>query len=441
MTRTPARPVMALTAACAALLLLSACEKEDNRILSGERISVLQLQKDLVPNPALQAQPVALPEGWTNQFWPQAGGYPNHAMGHLALGANLKKAWSVSVGEGGGRRAPLTAAPVVAEGSVFTLDTAGEVRAFELSSGKSKWAQSVVPRGEEESGAFGGGLAYSSGRLFVTSGYKYIASINPETGALVWKVNLPAPARSAPTVMGERVYVITLDNRLMAFSAADGAALWNYAGISETTNLLGSAAAAADDTIVVLPLSSGELFGLRPENGRITWEDNLSSVRRSGSLAAIADIRGLPVIDQGIVYAVSYSGRMAAIDQVTGRRIWQREIGSAEMPWAAGNAVFVMSADQQMAALSRQTGDIHWVTPLPRFEGDRHDKPVVWTGPVLAGGRLLTASSDGVLAEINPADGKILRRQDIGGGVTIAPVVAANTLLLLSQSGELTAWR
>ena len=425
---------------CAMLIFaLPACSKGlDNTVLKGERISVLQLQKALEVDPAQQDTPLTLPDPWINQFWPQAGGYPNHAMGHLALPATLEKSWTTSIGKGASRRTPLIAAPIVAEERVFAMDTRGEITAFDLAEGDKIWRQSVVPRGEQDSGAVGGGLAYASGRLFVSSGYKYVSAINPSTGAMIWKAETPAPVRSAPMVMDDRVYVTTLDNRLLVFSAADGSPLWNYTGVSETTNLLGSAPPAADQSVVVLPLSSGELIGLRPENGRVVWEDNLSSLRATGALSQIADIRGLPVIDQGVVFAVSFSGRMVALDQITGRRLWQRDIGSSETPWVAGEAIFVMTAEQQLVALSRQSGAVRWVKDMAELSGEK--KQEIWTAPVLAGGRLLVIGSQGLMLEINPQDGSLITKHKTGGVLT-APVVAANTLLTLSADGTLSAWR
>jgi outer membrane protein assembly factor BamB len=434
----------------AAALLVSGCgstslfSDENKTPLKGERISVLQLQKDLVPDPELQKTPPVLPQPWSNQFWPQRGGYPNHALGHLALGPNLKLAWHASIGSGGGRRNPLIAQPVVAEGAVYTLDTEGTITAFDAASGKQKWRQSSVPRGEDtdtDVGAVGGGLAYASGKLYITNGYKQLAAVNPGTGALEWKTVLPAPARTAPLVADERVYVVTLDNRLLVFSAADGTPLWNYQGVAQETNLLGSASPAADQALLVLPLSSGELLGLRPENGQLTWQDNLSAVRRTGALSSITDIRGLPVIDQGMVFAVSYSGRFVALDEVSGKRLWQREIGSAETPWPAGDTVFTLTTEQQLAAFTRQGGGIRWNIQLPRFEDGDKDRPVVWTGPVLAGGRLIVASSGGEMMEIGPNDGKVLKTTRLEGPVTLPPVVAANMLFFLTENGELTAYR
>lgn len=409
--------------------------------LKGERISVLQLQKELVPAEGLQDQPVTLPEPWVNKLWPQPGGYPNHALGHLALGASPRQAWKTSIGAGGDHRTPLTAAPVVADNTVYTLDTDSTLSAFDLQDGRKKWSRSILPEGEHDKGAVGGGLSYASGKLFATNGYKYLLALDPANGRQLWKAALPAPARSASTVMDDRVYIVTLDNRLNVFSAADGAPLWSYTGVAQTTNLLGSASPAADSTLVVLPMSSGELYGLRPENGQMTWEDNLSSVRNTGSLNSLSDIKGLPVIDQGVVYAISFSGRMVALDQVSGQRLWQREIGSSETPWAAGENVFVLTADQQLVALTRAAGDIRWVTQLPRYAEDDHEQPVVWAGPVLAGGRLIAVSSDGRMYDIAPDSGKITRQDKISGQADLAPIVADNTLLVLTKDGVLTAYR
>jgi outer membrane protein assembly factor BamB len=436
---------LALLSLCAALAL-SACDTlmsdDANKVpLKGERISVLDLQNTLSPDPALQGQPPQLPAPWTNQFWPQSGGYANHAMGHPALGPNIKEVWHVSIGEGGSERTPLTSGPVVADGMVFTIDTVGEIAAFDLSTGRLKWHQSSQPRGEEEKSALGGGLAWSGGTLFVTSGFKELRALSAANGALQWKATLPALARSAPSVADGRVYVITLDNRLLVFSAKDGSPLWNHAGVAEETNLLGAATVAADSSLAVLPLSSGEILGFRPENGQVAWEDNLSAVRRMGALGSIADIRALPVIEQGTVFAASYSGRTVALDEVTGRRLWQREVGSSETPWVAGDTVFMITSEQQLAAFARQSGGIRWTAQLPRYRDKSRSEPVVWTGPVLAGGRLFVASSGDLLLEIDPATGKVTRKTDLGSSITIPPVVAANTLLLLLQDGRLIAYR
>lgn len=429
------------------LLALGGCAKLEGMFsadenlppLTGERISLLQLQSALAPSPEAQGAPV-LPEPWTNKFWPQAGGYPSHALGHPSLPATLKKAWTASIGAGGDRRDPLISQPIAADGMVFTLDTEGQVSAFDAATGKKKWRAASHGK-DEDTGSIGGGLAYAGGKLYVTNGSKSMACLDAADGKTLWRAPLTEPSRSAPTVMNDKIYVITLDNRLMTFDAEGGAPGWNYAGVAETTNLLGSVSPAIDSSVVILPQSSGDLLALRVENGQAVWEDNLSALAATGSLAAISDIRGLPVIDQGLVYAASYSGRIVALDEVSGRRVWQRDIGTAETPWAAGDSLFIITTEQQLVALTRAAGAVRWVTPLERYKGNDKAKPIVWTGPLLAGGRLIAASTEGKMIEADPADGHIIRETKLPGSVSLPPLVADDTLFLLTDDGTLAAYR
>ena len=71
------------------LIALSACGigDHDRAPLKGERISVMDLKKTLEPDNAETSGENAFtnPQAWQNEFWPQAGGYPNHSMQQLAL--------------------------------------------------------------------------------------------------------------------------------------------------------------------------------------------------------------------------------------------------------------------------------------------------------------------------------------------------------------------
>lgn len=430
-----------------AVLSLSACSSwlgdDEPPPLAGKRVSILEMQKNVEPDDAaLTAQGFVAPAVWKNDFWPQAGGYPNHAMQNLSLNSGeLKKLWNVNIGAGGNKRLPLLAQPIVVDGRIFTLDTESHLAAFDARSGRKIWGTNVRDR-QEDDPVIGGGIAYSNGRLYATTGYDEILSLNPQDGKIVWRLALPSPSRAAPTVMDTRLFVVTLDNRLLALDAANGQLLWEYSGIDEATGLVGAASPAATSNIVIPAFSSGELVALRVENGSVAWSDNLASVSGSDSLDSISDIRALPVLDRGLVVAISFGGKLVAIEERTGTRVWQRDIGGSETPWVVGNSVFVLSSDNELVALGRDTGAIRWVQRLSRFQDhEKREGAITWTGPVLAGGRLILVGTGGRMVEISPNDGKILRKSDVGKTVTIAPVVAGDTLYLLADDGTLMAYK
>jgi hypothetical protein len=81
------------------------------------------------------------------------------------------------------------------------------------------------------------------------------------------------------------------------------------------------------------------------------------------------------------------------------------------------------------------------VTPLTQFLDEKKHKPVLWSGPVLAGDRLLVAGTTGDLLALSPYSGEILGKIDVRDAVRLAPVIANRTIYLLTDSGRLIALR
>src|SRR5579863_2362411 len=107
--------------------------------LSGERVSVLGLDRPPEPDPALAKTEVRLPRPVINSEWPEAGGFPNHSMQHLALPGKLKEIWSTSIGDGASRYGRVLSQPVVADGRIFGMDARDVVVALDANTGKRIW--------------------------------------------------------------------------------------------------------------------------------------------------------------------------------------------------------------------------------------------------------------------------------------------------------------
>ncbi|MEE8392938.1 MAG: PQQ-binding-like beta-propeller repeat protein [Rhodospirillales bacterium] len=427
------------------IVLLGACDRwwgdKDDPPLPGKRISVLLHQRALAPDPKLAGEEILLPAPFVNSEWPQPGGYPNHAMHHIDINEFLDFAWSTDVGTGSDEEERFVGSPVVADGKVFVMDAQTRVGAFDAENGRRLWQVELTPD-DEDDGHISGGVAYNKGRVYATTGFAQVIALDAETGAEIWRRSFGAPVRSAPTVRGGRVFVLSLDNKLNVLRASNGETLWTHSGLTETASLLGASSPAVDSGVVVVPYSSGELVALKVENGRVLWTDSLSSTRRVGGSTVLSHIRGLPVIDRGRVFALSYGGVMVSIDLRTGQRIWDKQIGGLSTPWVAGDYIFVLTRDSEVVSLSRKDGRIHWVQVLPRFE-DEEDKedPITWTGPILAGDRLIIAGTNGQVVAVSPYTGDYLGRVELSDGVSVAPVIANRRLYFMTDDAELVAYQ
>lgn len=408
--------------------------------LPGERISVLRSDAAVTADPAVAGIDVVIPAPALNPDWPQTGGTADHAPVHVELGQSLNRAWQVSIGEGTGRGRHIVSTPVVAGGRVFTMDAATRVTAVDAATGNRLWSRDMQPEGTQ--GGFGGGVAAFGDRVFVATGYGVVSALNAATGDPLWTRTVPAPIRSAPSFADGKLYVVTMDSRTEALDAATGQPVWTHAGIAETASVLGGASAAISRGAVVVPYNSGEVFALREDNGRMIWTDSLAALRRADVVSDLAAIRGHPVAYRGLVFATSHSGRTVAVDLRSGMRIWDRDFGGVDMPWAAGDFVFLLTSRNELLALVAAEGRVRWVNALPRYrDPSGRSDPVVWSGPVLAGGRLILVNSQSRAVFFSPTTGEQLGEMPLSAPATVPPVVADGTMYVLSSDGYLSAYR
>ncbi len=430
----------------AATALVAGCNpfKKEKKITPtvGDRIAVLVGENAIDVDLATAGAPFALPQAVANEDWAQSGGNATKSMGHLALGTALGVAWQVQIGEGSDSKARLVSGPVVGGGRVYTIDTLGTVRAFDTRNGGEIWRAGFGELGKDRAVAYGGGVAFENGRVYATNGLGYVAAFDAATGSPLWTVKPAGPMRGAPTVVGDAVYAMTQDNQIFSLKAADGATNWSSAAALEIAGVFGSASPAVARGTVVAGFSSGELNAYRYENGRVVWQDALSRTAISTSVASLSDIDADPVIDGGQVFAVGKGGRMVALDLFSGQRLWEQNVAGISTPWVAGDWVFVVTDEAKVVAMARATGKIRWIAELPRWEKPKDKKdPIFYSGPVLAGGRLIVVGSNGVIVNIEPSAGGFQSQTNAGAGISLQPVVAGSTLYILTDSGRLVAYR
>jgi outer membrane protein assembly factor BamB len=444
---TPRRQLaLARRAALLAPLALAGCStiegwfSTNKKALPGKRESVLTAPHGLVVSGS--APKVALPPPVRNAAWPQAGGNPAHLMGHLAANPVLAEAWRGEIGDGGGYRRTLMAQPVVSAGRVFTMDSNANVTAFQLGNGAQVW-RAKTRHNDGSSTNVGGGLAVANGVLYTVNGLGDLVAFEAATGKEKWRKDIGVPLRSAPTVVEDRIFVVTIDGRMLTLTTTDGRQLWEYQASSSASDILGQPAPAFANGLVVAGFGSGDLVCMRADTGTVIWSDSLGGGAAPGSVVNFSSIRGRPAISNNQVFAIGMGGLAVGIDLPTGRRLWERDAAGLDSPWVAGDWMFIVSSDQKMAAISTSDGSVAWVTDLPAWNNPEKEKGLIsWYGPALVTDRLVVASTSKDALSVSPYTGRILSRQALSAAAApMEPVVAEGTLLIVSDDGRLLALR
>jgi len=386
---------------------------------------------------------ITLPAQRTNDAWTHVNGTPQHRIVHPALAGEIGRVWSAEIGRAGTRRVRATADPVVGGGRIYTMSAFSEVQATGAG-GQAAWRRDLTPATESPGQASGGGLAYDDGRLYVTTGYGTLFVLDAASGATLWRQDLGAVPNSAPTVAPGFVYLTTRDARAWALDRETGRILWQIESTETGSVVIDGAAPALTDRAVIFPFGSGDVIAALRQGGRRLWSSIVTGRRVGETYAEVGDITADPVVDGGRVYVGTPTGRLAALDATTGERIWTATEGSNSAVWPTGGAVFLTTDKGEVARLDAGSGEVVWTAALPYYREERVSARrgvFAHYGPVLAGGRLIVVSSDGLLRQIDPASGALLAQTELGAPAAGDPVVANRTLYVVTEDGRLHAFR
>ncbi|MBN9412896.1 MAG: PQQ-like beta-propeller repeat protein [Candidatus Paracaedimonas acanthamoebae] len=426
-------------------ILLSGCDgflgKKEKIPLEGVRESVLLSTEKYTVDDTLKDHSLKLDAPEINQTWPMAGGNARHVMPPLLLNPDFNLMWEKNIGHGSSTEHRLLNSPIAVGNHVYTIDSIGLVSAINIQNGEKEWETYCIPA-DSSSQPFGGGLAYDQGKIYATTAHAEILSIDAKTGNILWRFPTSAPVRAAPTVSEGKIFVITINNQLEVFNAKDGQLLWTHTGIVESAGLLGGASPAVHAGVIVTPYSSGEVFALRIENGYPLWSETLQANKQLDSVSALSHIKARPIIDKNLVFLVSHSGRISALDMRSGQSVWNRDLGGIRTPAISGRYLFMLTNDNHLVCLMKESGQIVWSQQLVHFvDQEKQQGKILWAGPLIVNDTLLIIGSNKQGLLLSTQNGQEIKKFELPYKATLSPIAINKTLLILLDNGTLIAYQ
>lgn len=425
-----------------ALGLMSAgCDSGNKEVITGERELLFLGDEVIKVDPREAGKVVVIETAEVLEGWSMAGGNASHAVAPSKGAERVNLAWDASIGRGSTSSSKLLNGPIAAEGKIFTIDVTGEIRAFDLESGKLLFETDTTPE-SQGADSFSGGLAYCEGFLFAVTPNAEVVVLSAANGKILNRFKLSAPARSSPTVANGQVYVVNINNQTEVFDYRTNTPTWSHLGIMETVGLLGGASPAASESLVIVPYTSGEVYALIPSTGALLWNDSLLSQSRLDPISTLYHIKARPVIKDGTIYLIGNSGLVRALDARTGQSLWTQKIGGMRSPAVSGDYLFMVSSEQKLVCLNRFTGAVVWVETLEAYQDPQSMKdPIFWAGPVIHNDTLVLAGSQGKAELRSIRDGSLVQTLDLDGATYLSPILVEGRIVFLTDAGQLEVFK
>ncbi|WIG58428.1 MAG: hypothetical protein OJF49_001174 [Ktedonobacterales bacterium] len=199
----------------------------------------------------------------------------------------------------------------------------------------------------------GMGLALANGALVLNT-QDGLYALKSEDGSILWtKLQIRGDASSMPWVAGNVLYVAASEGftggTLYALKASDGSQIWTAQIASSFEDLQ---IAVATDRIFMVT-DDGSIIAYSTADGSKQWRS---------ATAMAKGARGAPASDGNAVYIGSPDGNLYALSAADGSLLWQHQTGGeiADTPAIAGGAVYFGSKDQHMYALNATDGSLKW---------------------------------------------------------------------------------
>ena len=337
----------------------------------------------------------------------------------------IKKLWSVKVGKDA--EALRVALRPVGDGArIYAASYDGNVVAVDPENGKAVWRNKL-----DIDLASGPGVGEDVVAVVAVDGF--LIALNKADGTEMWRSFISGESLAAPLVVDEFIVVQTVDNRISALSIFDGTERWSVAQETPALTMRGTTSPVNAGDTVVTGFDNGRVVAIDLESGDVMWESLLSPPSGRSDLDRLADIDGdIAVVGQD-VYASGYHGRVASFAAESGQILWDRELSSFEGVTADWNYVYSTLETGELIALNRRTGAEVW-----RQGALLRREPTV---PVSFRDAVVVGDFDGYLHFFSVLDGKPVARVRAGKKAIIGtPLVVAETLLVQSDDGTVSAW-
>ncbi len=332
----------------------------------------------------------------------------------------VRTAWKYNLGKAG----VSVFSPALADNSLFVADADGTIACLDAATGKELWR---IKAGSDLTGGVG-----SDGNVVAVGGSKGAILAFDGAGKPLWKAQASSEVLSAPVVGGGVVVVRSVDNRITAYEAKTGARRWTVQRTTPALTLRNAPGMVVDGANVYVAQPGGKLLALTLAAGVPRFEVVVGEPRGATELERVTDVAGTPVLFEGDVCAVSYQGKVACFDAVTGVARWNKPASSDVGVAVDQRFVFVADDKGAVSAFSREGGQSAW----------KNDKLALrrLSTPLSYGRAVAVGDYQGYVHFLSREDGALIGRVSTDGSpIQSVPVIAGANLIFQTQSGTVTA--
>ncbi len=332
---------------------------------------------------------------------------------------SVERDWSVDVGhsESGFFK------PVLQNGGLYAASQKGHFYSVNPDTGALNWKIRVKE-------GLAAGVAVTTDTFAVIDSNNRLLAYDNQ-GQLKWQIRLESDVTAEPLGASSLILVRTIDYAISAYSADSGGLVWRYQRQLPALTLRSYNPVSIHNGRVYAGFPGGKLVGLDLNSGQLVWQGNLQPPSGTTEIERIADITGAPIYNFREICAGSFQGSVGCINALNGKTEWSKPF-SAPVGGSIDDRYLIFPNELGvLTAFSRNGGETLW--EIDSFVMRQPTTPVVFGRSVVIG------DYQGYLHFIERDSGNTIARLRIGSSSFTSPVLAldGSTVIVQSRQGHL----
>ena len=223
-----------------------------------------------------------------------------------------------------------------------------------------------------------------------------------------------AHAQLQPTIVGNNVYITSIDGDVRLLDVNKGEILWS---VSLNENL--TSAPGVGENLLFVGSRNAEIIALDKKTGMERWRVSLTS-----------EMLAKPLVSEGFLFVQTIDGKMTSLDVASGKLIWSYNhdipkltLRGTASPIINGNQIIAGFADGKLVSLDAKTGEVSWksIVTVPRGRTDLERLADIDGLFQISNSSVYVTSYQGRVASVSITDGSIqwARKMSSYNGLTV----------------------
>jgi outer membrane protein assembly factor BamB len=359
-----------------------------------------------------------------NGFFDKDNTPPPRPLTHYPFEINPRFLWSVNTGSGSGGEY-LKTSPAIGATDIVTASMNGVITSVNKFNGRINWRTDTR-------------MLISAGpgigdQLVVAASHRGdIVALSERNGRILWRTVIPGEILANPAIDRGIIIIKAIDGNLRALSTADGHEVWSFRQVEPNLILRGSSRPLIRDNNVIAGFANGNLSKLNLHDGQLLWQQAVAIPEGAFAIQRMIDIDADPTLFDHHLYAATYQGKIASLDWISGKILWNYDISSYTGMIADENTVYISDAKSFIWAFGADNGLVNWRQTALEAR--------IVSGPASMGNYIVVGDAQGYLHWLSKQDGHLAGRIKLNSAIYASPVAENNVLYALTNKGYLVAY-